>query len=163
MLWQLFTQGRSGWSTSQTQHLFPSHLHCPFFLHLPFHNIIGYPWQQWNTLIVSWLPDSPAEQALDGVLEEISLGELNISNKTNKADAPPAIPIITKTLDLDTESLQQEGQSEKKTKKKGVKKAQGKCENHLPVLNVTWWKKIKLWTKWFDINLFHWFMCVWGI
>lgn len=145
MLWQLFTQGGSDWNTSQTQHLFPFHLHCQFFLHLPFHNIIGYPWQQWNSLIVSWLPDSPAEQPLDGVLEEISLGELNISNQTNKADAPPAIPIITKTLHFDTESqseskciLEEESQTERKTKKKGVKKAQGKCENALLPLNVTW-------------------------
>ncbi|XP_031416987.1 tubby-related protein 3 isoform X2 [Clupea harengus] len=85
------------------------------------------------------LNDSPTEQPLDGALEEISLGELNISNQANRAlaeDAPPAIPIITKTLDLDTESptesnciLGPESQvEEKKTKKKGVKKAQGKLD-----------------------------------
>ena len=93
------------------------------------------------------MPDSPTEQPLDGALEEISLGELNISNQANRAlaeDAPPAIPIITKTLDLDTESptesnciLGPESQvEEKKTKKKGVKKAQGKREdNNMPSIN----------------------------
>ncbi|XP_076154909.1 tubby protein homolog [Alosa pseudoharengus] len=82
------------------------------------------------------LNDSPAEQPLDGMLEEISLGEHNISNQTNRAvyeDAPPTIPIITKTLDLDIESqciLEPESHTEKKTKKKGVKKAQGKLEKN---------------------------------
>ncbi|XP_062383031.1 tubby protein homolog [Sardina pilchardus] len=82
------------------------------------------------------LNDSPAEQPLDGMLEEISLGEHNMSNQTNRAvyeDTPPAIPIITKTLALDIESqciLEPGSQAEKKTKKKGVKKAQGKLEKN---------------------------------
>ncbi|KAL2078088.1 hypothetical protein ACEWY4_025773 [Coilia grayii] len=85
------------------------------------------------------LNDSPTELGLDGVLEEISLGELDISNQTNRAlaeDALPAIPIITKTLHLDTDSqieprclLEPDRHTEeKKAKKKGVKKAQGKQE-----------------------------------
>ncbi|XP_072524264.1 uncharacterized protein [Salminus brasiliensis] len=80
------------------------------------------------------LNDPLLEQVHDNVLEEINLGEMNISSQTAEtADETPVPPII-KTIDLDLDNQtsprhtadthsQAEG---KKTKKKGVKKPQAK-------------------------------------
>ncbi|XP_030631414.1 tubby protein homolog [Chanos chanos] len=82
------------------------------------------------------LNDSQAEQLQDNVIEEISLGELNIAANANRGseEMPPAVPIITEITDLETEKqfssqsvLDAESQGEeKKTKKKAVKKGQDK-------------------------------------
>ncbi|KAG9267795.1 tubby protein-like [Astyanax mexicanus] len=82
------------------------------------------------------LNDPMLEQAHDNVLEEINLGEMNISAQIAviSEETPPPAPPIIKTINLDTDNQtspkhtadtlsQAEG---KKNKKKGVKKNQAK-------------------------------------
>lgn len=71
-------------------------------------------------------------------MEEICLGELNISSRTEEIseEAAHSIPVITKKIDLEISpqlsakcTLDIEGQADgKKTKKKAVKKGQTKCK-----------------------------------
>ncbi|KAL7857028.1 hypothetical protein SRHO_G00159270 [Serrasalmus rhombeus] len=82
------------------------------------------------------LNDPLLEQAHDNMLEEINLGEMNISPQTVviSEETPSPVPLIIKTLDLDTNNqlspkhpADPQSQAEgKKPKKKGVKKAQMK-------------------------------------
>lgn len=70
-------------------------------------------------------------------MEEICLGELNISSRTEEIseEAALSVPVITKKIDLEISpqlsdkcTLDTEGQADgKKTKKKAVKKGQTKC------------------------------------
>ncbi|XP_017580793.1 tubby protein homolog [Pygocentrus nattereri] len=85
------------------------------------------------------LNDPLLEQAHDNMLEEINLGEMNISPQTVviSEETPSPVPLIIKTIDLDTNNqlspkhpADPQSQAEgKKPKKKGVKKAQMKSLN----------------------------------
>ncbi|KAK9965542.1 hypothetical protein ABG768_004629 [Culter alburnus] len=82
------------------------------------------------------LNDTQSEQIYENTVEEICLGELNISSRTEEIseEAALSVPVITKKIDLEISpqlsdkcTLDKEGQADgKKTKKKAVKKGQAK-------------------------------------
>ncbi|KTG25176.1 hypothetical protein cypCar_00006059 [Cyprinus carpio] len=81
------------------------------------------------------------EEIYENTVEEICLGELTISSRTEEAseEVADSVPVITKKIDLETSpqhstkcTLDTEG--EKKTKKKGVKKGQTKLLEAKPAL-----------------------------
>lgn len=70
-------------------------------------------------------------------MEEICLGELTVSSRTEEASGEVAqsVPVITKKIDLEISpqhsakcTLDTEGQADGKKTKKGVKKGQTKCK-----------------------------------
>lgn len=77
-------------------------------------------------------------QIYENTVEEICLGELDISSRTEEAleEAAHSLQVITKKIDLEISpqhspkcTLDTEGQADgKKTKKKAVKKGQTKCK-----------------------------------
>lgn len=85
------------------------------------------------------MSDTQPEQIYENTVEEICLGELTISSRTEEAseDAAQSVPVITKKIDLEISpqhsakfTLDTEGQGDgKKTKKKGVKKGLTKCKS----------------------------------
>ncbi|XP_051770032.1 tubby protein homolog [Ctenopharyngodon idella] len=82
------------------------------------------------------LNDTQSEQIYENTVEEICLGELNISSRTEEIseEAAHSVPVITKKIDLEISpqlsakcTLDTEGQADgKKNKKKAVKKGQTK-------------------------------------
>uniref|UniRef100_A0A8C1Q3H0 Si:dkey-220f10.4 n=1 Tax=Cyprinus carpio TaxID=7962 RepID=A0A8C1Q3H0_CYPCA len=92
------------------------------------------------------LSDTQPEQIYENTVEEICLGELTISSRTEEAseDAAQSVPVITKKIDLEISpqhsakcTLDTEGQGDgKKTKKKGVKKGLTKLLEAKPALEV---------------------------
>ncbi|XP_005160427.1 uncharacterized protein si:dkey-220f10.4 isoform X2 [Danio rerio] len=82
------------------------------------------------------LNDTQPEHIYENTVEEICLGELSVSSRTEEASEEIAqtVPVIIKKIDLEispkhstTSTLDTDGQAdEKKTKKKGVKKGQTK-------------------------------------
>uniref|UniRef100_A0A8C1WVV0 Si:dkey-220f10.4 n=1 Tax=Cyprinus carpio TaxID=7962 RepID=A0A8C1WVV0_CYPCA len=87
------------------------------------------------------LSDMQPEEIYENTVEEICLGELTISSRTEEAseEVADSVPVITKKIDLEISpqhstkcTLDTEG--EKKTKKKGVKKGQTKLLEAKPAL-----------------------------
>ncbi|KAL1264338.1 hypothetical protein QQF64_004693 [Cirrhinus molitorella] len=92
------------------------------------------------------LSDTQPEQIYENTVEEICLGELTISSRTEEAleEVGHSVPVITKKIDLEISpqhsakcTLDTEGQADgKKTKKKGAKKEQAKLLEAKPSLEV---------------------------
>ncbi len=82
--------------------------------------------------------DTQPEQIYENTVEEICLGELTVSSRTEEVseEVAQSVPVIIKKIDLEispqhsaTCTLDTEDQADgKKTKKKGVKKGQTKCK-----------------------------------
>ncbi|TRZ02803.1 hypothetical protein DNTS_017687 [Danionella cerebrum] len=86
----------------------------------------------------SSLNDLQPEHIYENTVEEICLGELSVSSRTEEAqeEATQCPPVITKTIDLDISpscTLDSESQADvKKSKKKGIKKEQTKSPEPKP-------------------------------
>ncbi|XP_067286673.1 tubby protein homolog [Pseudorasbora parva] len=90
------------------------------------------------------LNDTQPEQIYENTVEEICLGELDISDRTEEVlkEAADSVPVITKKIDLEISpqhsakcTLDTESQADgKKTKKKAVKKGQTKLLEPKPAL-----------------------------
>ncbi|XP_059388136.1 tubby protein homolog isoform X2 [Carassius carassius] len=92
------------------------------------------------------LSDTQPEQIYENTVEEICLGELTISSRTEEAseEVAQSVPVIPKKIDLEISpqhsakcTLDTEGLADgKKTKKKGVKKGQTKFLEAKPAIEV---------------------------